>query len=662
MMKHQRDRGIHILAAALVPIAVLGFATRGDAQHYESGRSPIIVRRHQVPGAIHDYRRSLPEARPPLRGFRATIFNTLGAPWPFDVAGPSRDPQIDRARQLVASRLARDGLLVTLAGAIEVLGPEKFIDSRAATGSQATPAASAPPQNQVDLLKSIGLPVDLLRYFHASAGGEHSPSAVVEHIAKRLLSGATLDALRSELRQIPFLFSQTLPGFRVATESGENEIGTVRLQLTRGTYWQGPGAGGNLDLARQLIEQLPNADFIASIEEKHLNQFLQLARGWSLLRPDRLTLLPERLPVAQWAQDNGKAGIVTSATASGGGTDDDAMPAGIATLVPRYAGRREDGSMFIPGESFLMDSLAATGHTVIQSPLLFQGGNLLAVRDPATDQRLLLIGEAEIYRNTALGLTNAQVLEAFRIECEVDRCIMMPAVSFHIDFDVCLRSHRGRMVAFVNDSSSASRIVLALGVKALARSSLLDDASAQELLDDLEARRPVPFLNRLGPVLGRQMDAQGRFPISFAKVFAVSEVDSPVGNLQRFLLAMDTFVHGHIRPTDRHAEAYLSTFLRRDADRRALDSLLTNLGWKIVGVPSLADGDRSINYLNGIHDRGHYYMPSYGGLFAPLDEAAAEVIHEELGPEIAVVPILCGESQRRVGAIHCSVNLYPPSP
>ncbi len=447
----------------------------------------------------------------------------------------------------------------------------------------------------------------------------------------------------------------------MTTESGENEIGTVRLQLTRGTYWRGRGAGGNLDLAGQLIEQLPDAEFIASIEEKHLGQFLKLASGWPLLRPGRLTVLPEPLPVAQWSQDNGKAGTVTS-TESAGPANGAAANVRIATLVPRYASRREDGSVFIPGESFLTDALAATGHTVIQSPLLFQGGNLLAVRDPATEERLLLIGEAEIYRNTSLGLTTAQVLASFRIEFAVDRCIVMPAVSFHLDFDVCLRNCRGRMVAFVNDSRTASRIVLALGVKALARSRILDSASAQQLLNDLEARRPIPFLDRIGPVLGKQMNKQGRFPASFAKVFAVDEVDSPVGNLQRFLLAMDTFVYAHIRPTERHAKAYLNSFRRRTADRQELNTLLLSLGWKVVAVPSLADGDRSINYLNGIHDRGHYYMPAYGGLFAPLDDAAAKVFAEELGTEIAVVPILCGESQRRVGAIHCSVNLYPPAP
>jgi hypothetical protein len=52
-------------------------------------------------------------------------------------------------------------------------------------------------------------------------------------------------------------------------------------------------------------------------------------------------------------------------------------------------------------------------------------------------------------------------------------------------------------------------------------------------------------------------------------------------------------------------------------------------------------------------------MPASGGFFAELDEAAAEVFRRELGPSVEVIPILCGESQRRVGAIHCAVAAYP---
>ena len=66
-----------------------------------------------------------------------------------------------------------------------------------------------------------------------------------------------------------------------------------------------------------------------------------------------------------------------------------------------------------------METVAASGHAVIASPLLYQGGDLLAVVDPSNGDRVLFIGEAEIHRNAAVGLTRDQILEAFRIEFSV---------------------------------------------------------------------------------------------------------------------------------------------------------------------------------------------------------------------------------------------------
>ena len=68
---------------------------------------------------------------------------------------------------------------------------------------------------------------------------------------------------------------------------------------------------------------------------------------------------------------------------------------------------------------------------------------------------------------------------------------------------------------------------------------------------------------------------------------------------------------------------------------------------------------RSANAVNGVQDRGRYLMPAYGGLYAPLDEAARTAFARRLGPSVEIVPILCGESQRRYGAVHCSVAVFP---
>ncbi|MCG8409592.1 MAG: hypothetical protein MI923_30670 [Phycisphaerales bacterium] len=583
--------------------------------------------------------RPFAESRPPLRGFRVTFAKDGSTTSPFCWPDKSAPAMIRRAADMVAERLAKDGLLLTTAAAIETLG---------AVEMERDPALA------IQRLAAVGLPLDLLPYFGFSKDGkDNDVRAVVGFIAGRLAKGATVSTLRSEMLSVPFHFVPSHPGFRVVSESGEHEIGTVRLQLTRGTYWRGPGAGGNLDLARQLIEKLPKASFLASIEEKHLEPFLSLSAHWPIQRMGQLMILPEPMAVSQWTQDNGKAGVIRTK-----------KHLKIATMLPRYASRREDGSVFVPGESFLIESLESTGHTVVQSPLLFQGGNLLAVREPVSGDRILLIGEAEIYRNTALGLNRRQVLEAFRIEFAVDRCVVLPAVSFHLDFDLCVRAlgehgSPSGLVAFVNDGPAAAGIILSLGVDALERHAKLDATSAKKARKHLKEGQAVKFLEIIGGVLGRHLNRHGHFPYSFAKCFAVDAVDSPVGNFQRFLLAMDTLVCDSIRPHDRHAAAYLRSFGRREKDRRDLHRLLAELGWRVVKVPSLADGNRSINYVNGIHDRGSYLMPVYGGLYAPLDEAAASVFRREFGATVSVIPVFSGESQRRVGAVHCSAAVYP---
>src|SRR5262249_6393379 len=154
--------------------------------------------------------------------------------------------------------------------------------------------------------------------------------------------------------------------------------------------------------------------------------------------PGRITIAAGPTPVSQWAQDNGKSGEVSGEP---------------VTLIARYASRAEESSVLVPGDTFVAESLQSAGLRVAQSPLLVQGGNLYAASGPASGERVLLIGEAEVCRNVSLGLARDQVIEAFRVEFGVDRCVVLPAVSFHIDFELTIRAHEGRLLAFVNDSA-----------------------------------------------------------------------------------------------------------------------------------------------------------------------------------------------------------------
>jgi hypothetical protein len=575
---------------------------------------------------------------PALRGFRAALLDDASDLWPTGLAPDAPRPLAD-AEALTARRLAADGLLSTAAQVIEILGPARYV---------------APDATALATLRESGLPVDLLEHFRVG-DGPREPARVVSWIAARLGQGRTAAALRSELAALPFDFVKTRNDFAVASESGDEPVAWLRLQLPRGAYWRGPGDGGAVDIARQLAEGLREVPLLVSLADEHVDAFVALAAAWPHDREGRLVVVAEPLAVSQWTQDDGKAGLV------GGSGQDGGRRA--ATLVPRYACRRNDASEFVPGDSYLADGLAASGHPVFQSPLIFQGGNLLAVTDPRGGERILLVSEAEIHRNVALGLTEAQVLRAFALELGVDRCVVVPLVSFHLDYDVTVRAHDGRLVAFVNDVDAASRTVLQLGLASLERADALDAAVHRAALEHLRARRDLEFVQLVAPRVSRLAADRGSYPLSVAEHFAADAMDSGVGNLQRFLTALELQVASALPETQWPAEplarSYLESLRRSAAEHRELAGLLGAVGWQVVPIPSLAAAEQSLTYLNGIQARDRYVMPAYGGLFAPLDDAAEAAFRRVLGPDLAILRVRSGESQRRAGAVHCAVAAYP---
>ncbi len=660
-----RSTVVRAVRGAVVGCASAAIACGVRAQSGQAAESLIHVVRHAAPKWVEADRRSLRDEQTPSPGFRARLLQDETAQssyvaWP--VTAPSSDgsdPSV-RAAEVVARRLARDGLLVTLAEAVA-----KWREP----GGK--PSSTAFDEPKLDGLRGVGFPVDLLEYF-ALDGAPSTPLQVVRRAESRIDSGATIDAMRAELPQFGFRFQPSAPGFRVATESGEEEIGLVRVQLTSGDYWSEAGDGGSLDIVRQLLEALPDADFFASIEEKHLARFLETARGWPIARAGRWTVAVEPRPVAQWAQDNAKPGWIDGAAEDRKARDSrdrrDARdletahaPRESVALVPRYASRGETGPTFVPGETFLIEAFAFEGHRVVQSPLLFQGGNLLAVRDPSSGERILLLGEAEIYRNTALGLTRDQVLDAFRIEMGVDRCVVLPAVSFHIDCELTVRAVGRKLVAFVNDTPAAARIVLECGLGALETHGDIAGAAANDARAKLAARRTSEAVDIVSSALVPHLVGPGLFAESFAKTFSSAAWDSGAGNLQTFLLALD-LLQSETAPNESSARdpntaAYLESLRRREADRARLVKSLSDLGFEIVRVPSFSDGDRGINYVNGVQARGVYLMPAQGGFYAALDRAAEHAFESALGSDVKTIPLHTSESQRRSGAIHCSISV-----
>lgn len=591
----------------------------------------VRVERHEVEFHVASRRNAYAEARPAVRGFRAQFGADAANAWPIDL--PTGDGDLARAAELVNQRLARDGLLPTLVRVVDVLGAKKFAGD-----------------DRIEQLRAAGLPTDWFAHFIAPG-----PPNVVQFVAQALNTGASAEAVVADTSRVQFAFRPTIPGFQVATESGEHDIECIRLGIGAGAYFFGEGDGGTVDMPRELLTQIENVAFVASIQEGHLEAFQTLARTWKFANGSTLTVLPQALPVSQWAQDNAKNGIVDAGGARS-----------TATLAPRYASRGEDGAQLVPGDTFALEAFAATGRRVAQSPLLFQGGDMIPVLDPKTQKRQMIVGEAELFRNMTLGLTRAQVLEAFRVEFGVERCIVLPATSFHVDYEVTLRALPDGLVAFMNDSSAAARLVVRCAIPALERAGVLDAADVAQVRADIDAGKWPVVLEGLAAVLSTKAVGFGAFPESFARNFAVDPVDSGVGNLQRFLLALDVLtaektdsaelVKMELEP---HLVAYLTSMRRREVERQAVARALANEGIRIVGVPSTSEGSRSLNPINGLHARGVYYMPANAGLYADFDAAAKAVFEATFGPEVRVVPIRSAESLRRQGAVHCAVSVLP---
>ncbi len=590
---------------------------------------------------------SLPESRPPLRAFRAPTDPRAAPAIPFHPPDATAPDAHRRAAALIARDLAPRGVIPTLAAVLPILG--------LATGD-------ADPRASLSLLGAVGFPVDLLACFAPSGAGSGAGSGDAAATLRHVVAALGRPDPVAALAELGFRFTQSCPGFQVAAETGEHDPDAVRLQLTRGDYFDGPGSGSNLGVVRDLIAALPDSTALILIERRHLPTFLAHARDWPAPRARPRWAVPTELRLSQWAQDNAKPGTAL-------------LPGGraLATLSPRFASRSEEAPTFLPGESLTDDLVAPLAvtpsrtHRLAQSPLLFQGGNIIAVRDPASNQRLLLVGEAEIHRNTALGLSAEQVVAAFTIEFGVDRCIVLPAASFHLDYELTLRTvghgAGARIIAFVNDTAAASHIILGCAIGALERHRLLTRQGAAEARLRL-ARSDAPGLSQLvAPPVLHPTPSGPIVPEDLAPVFSVGDGDSGVGNIHRFLLALDFLLSTHPElpslPIDPQFRAYLESFGRREADRAAIRLALQQLGWKVIPIPSTSDDKRATNYLNGLHTARAYLMPSWGGLYRPLDDAATNAFRRALDRSVAVIPINCAESQRRAGGLHCSAQLYP---
>ena len=600
----------------------------------------VITKQTQLPRDVLEYWLRYPFGVPALRGFRAPVLDSSGDPWPWDVSAAADAVDYRQAATYVAGHLAKDGLIRTI---MKVMRQSKLPWTRDGALRLAK-------------LRAVGVPIDWLEQFTI----DDKPAALALAAWFDSPNSATGDSIEPLVARAKFAFHPSCPGFKVMIEDGSEPLGMLRFQLPTEQYVHGSGDGSVLDVFNQLAEQSPQRSLCVSIHADGVAELLRRIHQWNLANPARITIVPNPANITQWAQDDGKAGRA--------GSRNNPFNQRTLTLVPRYASRSELRTESVPSDSLVFESLSRAGFQVVQSPLLFQGGNLMPVSDPKTGARILLIGEAEIHRNRALGLSRDQVIAAFIAEFGVDRCEVIPAMSFHIDLDFTVRRCGNDLVACMNDDVLGSGLIVQAGLAALQRAGIIEAQRARDMLTALSHNDVLGAVSGIDRAIAPLLDPQGVFNPRFTAAFLGSAPESGAINAMRFLVALDTLAAVYTPPKPSESappsplRQYMDAIRRHEADRVKLAARLQQLGMLVRFVPGLSDHQVGVNYVNGINLPDAFMMPACGGTYAALDEAAQRELANAFGPNVQIKPIRAAAMQANDGGLHCLVGMYPAAP
>lgn len=467
-------------------------------------------------------------------------------------------------------------------------------------------------------LEGAGFPVDLLRYFGGPGAG--GLDEWLGGIAARLARG---EPAARVVKSLQFRPVPAVAGFRVISDCGADAVQHMRLQWERHGRFVGEGDGSCADLLESVARFAIGEGVGVEVVSDRLPD--GLAEG--------VEFRAQAPAPGQWARDAGVGG-------SCGGR--------LVRLAPWFVTVGEATSDLVPA-----DDLAAAEDA--RSALLFQGGDVIVYQDGVRRQRVALVGEAEVARNHALGLSAEQAVEALRVEFGVDRVVVLPAASFHIDQEVSVRSVAGGApVAFVPDVLGGAGVVIRACLE-----RLKGEAGAAAALESLARARGRDVLDRVWAVVGPYRQLDGHWPLALAERLSAGPGDNPVAHFQRFLGALDEWTAAVVSPeelADPYARAFLRSLKRRSKDRASVRAALAGLGLRVVGVPAMPDDGRGVNPLNMVHGPGFVLMPTVGGVLGALDVVAAGVVREAVGAGVRVVSIPSGESQCRDGGVRCSVS------
>ena len=405
--KRARVHYLHLLS--FLPFFLIAFfSTPGFT-------SSITVVRQSVPLDISVARKSESDRVPALCTFQAPILNRK-----YTIVYPLNCKDVLRiqAQEIVSQNLAKSGILHTVARVMNEFPELPFrINGRA----------------NKKLLEEIGIPVRLLNCYYCRNPKVTGLDQIIAAIEKISFERST-ESMEAFLGEWGFSFIPTLPGFQILPENGVYQIEAIRMQVPTLEYVNGVGDGCAVDIMHQFLLHTPSIKFFISVPPSDLQSCNKLIDQWEVPLPERVSLLEDENVYSQWAQDNCKTGILFNVVRNS---------QEYITLVPRFASVGEVDSEYRPSESFIFDQIQRAGWRVVQSPLLFQGGNLLPIKNPETGESILFVGQAEIARNMKLGLKEEEVLDAFCREFGVDRVEVLPQPYINIVEGVFGRGDNG---------------------------------------------------------------------------------------------------------------------------------------------------------------------------------------------------------------------------
>ena len=582
----------------------------------------------EVIAAWQETRNEVPE----LRGFRAP-FAEVSGDFTWDMFAPKRedDPAKRAAALTLAEQLAAKGLV---RATMEALRTNKVLQP----GEEITSAK----------LASIGVPVDLLA-MHVAGG-----KPVIEGLQQWWNDGGTVAGANELADRARFEFQPTRQSFKVMAEDGSEQAGRIRVQLHAAKYAIGEGDGSPMDVVRQLACLERGWEIVATAPKRELDALLAHANSWPVHDRSGMTIVSTPVFASQWAQDSAKTGLFTR----GDGTT------AAATLLPRFASVNEQMTKFAAGDSMIFESLRPALGEYVFSPLLFQGGNVMCVAKPG-GERLLLLGEAEVHRNRALGLSEKDVLSAFRSEFGVDRCVVVPAVSFHIDVEFTVRRVGDELVAAVGDDIAAARLLLGAALQAFEKAKLIGPAEVQRAVEELQAGKQRDALALTASIAASHISTDGKVGGAFVEALR-SPLAAPEAAAGRVMHAMDllTAVEAKtagqpLSPNNPHERVYRESLRRRVEERDKLATMLTQLGMRVVRVPNLGDEEQGVNVINAVHLPEMTLVPISGGIYASIDEAAIAAYRQAFGDSIEIIPVTTTYVQSQYGGVHCMVSVYP---